>query len=181
MFGKNRNKKVGICLMVVTACLVLAALWAVLAAPETALAKRPGSDVAYDVVIDTVGFVHQSAPLLTDNGDGKPWIVFTRKTVTPTGPDGEPTYAIGGPKTGVVVQFKERKGVLSGLTVDGNDANHVWHVSDVVPVVPAFTLKAGTDQDIVVNVDNISIHRRNKNGPVIGTIAIGTIRLTVVQ
>ena len=42
MFGKNRNKKVGLCVMVVTAGLILATLWAVLAAPETALAKKPG-------------------------------------------------------------------------------------------------------------------------------------------
>jgi hypothetical protein len=42
MFGKNRNKKVGLCVMVVTACLVLAALWAVLATPETALAEKGG-------------------------------------------------------------------------------------------------------------------------------------------
>lgn len=41
MFGNNRNKKVGLCVMVVTACLVLAGIWAVLATPETALAKKP--------------------------------------------------------------------------------------------------------------------------------------------
>ncbi len=41
MFGKNRNKKVGLCVMVVTACLVLAGIWAVLATPETALAVKP--------------------------------------------------------------------------------------------------------------------------------------------
>ncbi|TES89495.1 MAG: hypothetical protein E3J93_00365 [Dehalococcoidia bacterium] len=41
MFGKNRNKKVGLCLMVVTSCFILAGLWAVLATPETALAKKP--------------------------------------------------------------------------------------------------------------------------------------------
>ena len=41
MFGKNRNKKVGICVMVVTASLVMASLWAVLATPETALAVKP--------------------------------------------------------------------------------------------------------------------------------------------
>ena len=39
MFGKNRKKKVGLCVMVVTSCFILAALWAVLATPETALAK----------------------------------------------------------------------------------------------------------------------------------------------
>ncbi len=43
MFGKNRNKTVGLCVMVVTSCFILAALWAVLATPETALAHhRPG-------------------------------------------------------------------------------------------------------------------------------------------
>ncbi len=41
MFGKNKNKKVGLCLMVVTSCFILAGLWAVLATPETALAKKP--------------------------------------------------------------------------------------------------------------------------------------------
>ncbi len=42
MFVKNRNKTVGLCVMVVTACLVLATLWAVLATPETALGGKPG-------------------------------------------------------------------------------------------------------------------------------------------
>ncbi len=42
MFGKNRKKKVGICVMVVTSCFILAALWAVLATPETALAHKTG-------------------------------------------------------------------------------------------------------------------------------------------
>ncbi len=41
MFGKNRKKKVGLCVMVVTSCFILAGLWAVLATPETALAKKP--------------------------------------------------------------------------------------------------------------------------------------------
>jgi hypothetical protein len=44
MFGKNRNKKVGLCVMVVTASLVLAGLWAVLATPETALAHKDPAD-----------------------------------------------------------------------------------------------------------------------------------------
>jgi Tol biopolymer transport system component len=52
MFGKNRNKKVGLCVMVVTVCLVLAALWAVLATSETALAAAPagkGGGVQQDI------------------------------------------------------------------------------------------------------------------------------------
>jgi hypothetical protein len=42
MFGKNRKKTVGLCVMVVTASLVMAGLWAVLATPETALADHKG-------------------------------------------------------------------------------------------------------------------------------------------
>lgn len=41
MFVKNRKKTVGLCVMVVTASLALAALWAILATPETALAAPP--------------------------------------------------------------------------------------------------------------------------------------------
>ena len=44
MLWKNRNKKVGLCLMVVTSCFILAALWAVLATPETALAHKDEAD-----------------------------------------------------------------------------------------------------------------------------------------
>ena len=40
MFDKNRNKTVGLCVMVVTASLILAGIWAVLATPETALAAQ---------------------------------------------------------------------------------------------------------------------------------------------
>jgi len=41
MLWKNKNKKVQICLMVVTSCFILVGLWAVLATSETALAKKP--------------------------------------------------------------------------------------------------------------------------------------------
>jgi hypothetical protein len=43
MLWKNRNKRMGLCLMVVMSCLVLAAVWIILVMPETALAKKPGS------------------------------------------------------------------------------------------------------------------------------------------
>lgn len=51
METKSKNKRVEICLMVVTACLVMAGLWAVLATPETALAKKPPPEeaVLFDV------------------------------------------------------------------------------------------------------------------------------------
>ena len=38
---KNKKKKVTLCVMVVTACLVLAGAWGVLSHPETALAEKP--------------------------------------------------------------------------------------------------------------------------------------------
>ena len=44
MLWKNRNKKVGLCVMVAMASLVLVGIWAVLATPEAALAKKPGGD-----------------------------------------------------------------------------------------------------------------------------------------
>ena len=184
MLWKNKNKKAQICLMVVTTCLVLATLWAVLATPETALAKgKPGSGVDYKMVIDTENFAPVSAPLLTDNGDGNtsgasPWTFFTRSTVLPTNSD----YPIGVGKIGVVVVFKEQKGMLSSLTIAGNDADRVWHVSDVIPVDPPIitTEVNGNDFVVVINADNVNVHRKNKSGPVIGTIAIGTIRFTVV-
>jgi hypothetical protein len=179
MLWKNRNKKVGLCVMIVTSFFILAAIWAIMATPETALAKgNPASGVNYKMVIDTENFTHQSAPLLTDNGDGSAWTFFTRITVTPTGSD----YPIGVGKIGVVVVFKEQKGVINSLTIAGNDADRVWHVSDVIPVDPPIISNQvnGTNFEVVINADNVDVHRKNKSGPVIGTIAIGTIRFTVV-
>ena len=44
MLWKSRNKKVGLGVMVVMSGFILATLWAVLATPGTALAKKPGDD-----------------------------------------------------------------------------------------------------------------------------------------
>lgn len=60
MSTKRKNKRIGVCLMAVTSCLIVAVLWAVLATPETALAKKPGSggpsgetqDIPVSAVID---------------------------------------------------------------------------------------------------------------------------------
>ena len=41
MLWKNRNKSVGVCLTIVTSCLVLAATWAILVTPGTAFADKP--------------------------------------------------------------------------------------------------------------------------------------------
>ncbi|MFC1604724.1 hypothetical protein ACFL5F_06825 [Planctomycetota bacterium] len=55
MLWKNRNKRVGLCVMVVTSCLVMTAVWTVLATPETALAKKPPKPDP--VVMWNAGFV----------------------------------------------------------------------------------------------------------------------------
>ena len=56
---KSKNKRVGICLMVVASCIVLAGLWVVLATPETALAKKPvkppGTTIYFDVLLGMDG------------------------------------------------------------------------------------------------------------------------------
>jgi hypothetical protein len=43
MSKRNRNKKIGIGLMVIATCIVVAGLWVVLATPETAFAAKPGN------------------------------------------------------------------------------------------------------------------------------------------
>jgi hypothetical protein len=42
MLWKNRNKKIGLCVMILTSCFILATIWAVVATPETALAAKGG-------------------------------------------------------------------------------------------------------------------------------------------
>ena len=51
MCGRNNNKKVGVWLTIVASCLVVAVLWAALAVPETALAKKPAPDVLHGSVV----------------------------------------------------------------------------------------------------------------------------------
>ena len=41
MSNKSKNNRVGICLVVIATCIVLVGLWAVLATPKAALAKKP--------------------------------------------------------------------------------------------------------------------------------------------
>ena len=48
MLWKNRNRSVSVCLTVVTSCLVLAVVWAVLATPEIAFADKPDKPPGQD-------------------------------------------------------------------------------------------------------------------------------------
>ena len=57
MSGRKRNKRMGVCLMIVTSCLVLAAVWVVLATPETALAKKPAKPDPEPVMLWDAAFV----------------------------------------------------------------------------------------------------------------------------
>ena len=54
MLQKNRKKKVGLCVMIVTSCLVITTISALLATSETALAKKPvkpDESTRYDVTM----------------------------------------------------------------------------------------------------------------------------------
>lgn len=72
MLWKNRNKKVGLCVMVVMASLALAAVWAALATPETALADKPakpGGNVKQQDISTEVTFLDDLFDgLISDGG-----------------------------------------------------------------------------------------------------------------
>jgi len=64
MSNKCKNKRVGICLMAVASCIVLAGLWGVLATPEAALAVKPEVLHGNASFTDSAGYALQS-----DTGD----------------------------------------------------------------------------------------------------------------
>ncbi|MCH7557617.1 MAG: hypothetical protein IIB56_09205 [Planctomycetes bacterium] len=206
MFGKNRNKKVGLCLMVVTACLVLAGLWAVLAVPETALADhKPGHDKPGggggkdEPIIFTVDVVEDrdrteqptylylpTCSAETRGGGFSAWFArhdLCATVVTSTGATltDDIGLQVETNKDGNIISFQ-----LFGQDVIGRDG--IMHQSEVVaiwpPVVPSmdgFTLH--------VDVDNLEIwktnHHLRSNKPklvkMIGEISVGDLVYTPVQ
>ncbi|MHC4593607.1 MAG: hypothetical protein ACYS19_01510 [Planctomycetota bacterium] len=90
MFGKKRNKKVGLCLIVVTASLVLAAIWVVLATPQLSLAdhrpghrgdggKGPGGKEHTQDIPVTVEIFDRSPGVSSDGGGNPPGSYTDRK------------------------------------------------------------------------------------------------------
>ncbi|MHC4536238.1 MAG: hypothetical protein ACYS6K_19985 [Planctomycetota bacterium] len=71
MLWKNGNKRIGLCVVVVTCCLLLGAIWVVLATPETVLAAKPepGENPGGNVVKqDIPGVVTLGTGSITDDG-----------------------------------------------------------------------------------------------------------------
>jgi hypothetical protein len=74
MLQKNRNKRVELCLMVITSCLVLAVVWAILVTPETALAKgKPpggggGGEVGQEILV-CIAFDDAEGDGIKNDGD----------------------------------------------------------------------------------------------------------------
>ena len=64
MLWKNRNRRVGLCVTVVAGCLILAVVWAVLAMPETALAKKP------EVLHGSIRFEDRAGDKIKSDGGG---------------------------------------------------------------------------------------------------------------
>jgi hypothetical protein len=97
MLWKNRNRRVGLCVTVVAGCLTLVILWAVLAMPETALAKKPvkppggggggevGQEIPVGIAFDETGCIrsdqqdeHGDVPYVDGEQKGKVTAVVGR-------------------------------------------------------------------------------------------------------
>ena len=129
MLWKNRNKRVGLCVMVVSSCLVLAVVWAFLARPETALAKKPvkpDESTHYDVTM--TGDLTLVGSFNVDPPDG--WAISFDTGIRVTGPR---------PKICVTTDFLDTGGVAldgdacpdcDGVIPDGDGAPN-WGVLTV--------------------------------------------------
>jgi hypothetical protein len=129
MLQKNRNKRVGLCVMVVSSCLVLAVVWAFLARPETALAKKPvkpDESTHYDVTM--TGDLTLVGSFNVDPPDG--WAISFDTGIRVTGPR---------PKICVTTDFLDTGGVAldgdacpdcDGVIPDGDGAPN-WGVLNV--------------------------------------------------
>ena len=170
MLWENRSKKVSVCLMVVASCLVLATVWAVLAMPGTALAKKPAKPPGKDELNYTVKLVSHStfeAPTYcppidaeTRGGIYSAWFErhdLAATVVTSTGYElkDDISLHIGTNRDGNIISFQ-----LFGQDMIGRDG--IMHQSEVVtfaePVEPktnGFTLH--------VDVDNLKIWKTNRH------------------
>ena len=178
METKSKNKRVGLCLMVVTICIVVAGLWAVLATPETALAKKPDKPPGQDelnytvnVIFDDLAFPEGSGlplapPYLPDcsaetrGGIFSAWFERHDLCATVTTDTGKTltddiSMHVETDEAGNIISFQ-----LFGQDVIDRDG--IMHQSEVVaispPVVPSmdgFTLH--------VDVDNLEIWKTNRH------------------
>ncbi len=199
MSWKNRNKKAGLCVMVVAGGFILAGLCVILAMPETALAKKPDKPPGQDELNYTVNLVSHTttfeAPTYlpeisaeTRAGIYSAWFerhdlaatVYTTldfTTIEATLTD-DISLHIGTDSNGKIISFQ-----LMGQDVIGKVG--IIHKSEVVaidpPVVPS------TDGFILhVDTDNIEIWKYNKHRNVggakrvamVGYISVGDLVYT---
>ena len=205
MFGKNRNKKVGLCVTVVTACLVLATLWAVLATSETALAEKPdkppgqdkpdkpgkgGDKTAYsvDAVDDDGPYV---SPTLVSTcpgstGENTLFVSWPRSpaqciVITPT----ESSYALTDDPQLTVSKKRGKVIAVQFYIQDKPGPDGIMHSSEQIPVDPPVT-PSSSGFTLHVHADNVPVwrHKGHTGGPrveMIGTISVGDIVFTPVQ
>ena len=180
MSNKSKNKRVEICLMVVTASLVLAGLWAVLATPETALAKKPdeppGQEEAryivnvifdYEAYPDGIGSLEAptylpSCSAETRGGIFSAWferhdLCATVTTSTGNTLTDDISMHVGTNKAGKIISFQ-----LIGQDIIGKEG--IIHKSEVVtfaePIGPPPPMTGFT---LHVDVDNLEIWKYNKH------------------
>ncbi len=206
MFGKNRNKKVGLCVTVVTACLVLAGLWIVLATPETALAGKPekppgqdkdkpgggggggGKDEPTIFTVELSQHLTSSPYLPTISAETKGGIYsawFERHdlaatVVTSTGYElkDDISLHVETNRDGNIISFQ-----LFGQDVIGRDG--IMHQSEVVIIDPPVT-PSDSGFTLHVDVDNLEIWKTNRhlssNKPklveMVGKISVGDLIYT---
>ena len=204
MFGKNRNKKVRLCLMVVAGCIVLATLWAVLATSETALAEKPdkppgqdkpdkpgkgGDKTAYSVDAVLDGGPYDSPTLVStcpgSTGENSLYVVWPRHdgcmNIWPLGSDYEltddPQLTVGKKRGKVIfVQF---------FIQDVIGPNGIQHSSDQIPVDPPVD-PSSEGFTLHLHADGVPVwrHKGHTGGPrmeIIGTISVGNIVFTPVE
>ncbi len=205
MFGKNRNKTVGLCVMVVAGCLVLATLWAALATSETALAKKPdkppgkgGDKTAYSVDAVDHGGPYISPTLVStcpgstgENTLYVEWPRFEQCIVISWNefPDSwtSETFAPYDLTDDPQLTVRKKRGMVIGVQFfiqDVDTPDGIFHSSDQIPVDPpvdpsseGFTLHLHADAVPVWR------HKGHTGGPrveMIGTISVGDIVFTPV-
>ncbi len=159
MFVKNRKKTVGLCVMVVTASLALAGLWAVLATPDTALAHKTDEDHS-----------HGGGGGGKVGGDVSGWI-FTKVTfddgvLNAVISDGGEAYVDG------VDRVQTRIGRNFDIRMDFNTHNKKDSIRTLyfpggfpAPVLPPVEAPPGTPNPCWPTIDGLHDTRRGRNRP----------------
>ena len=198
MLWKKRNKKVGLCLMVVATCLVLVTVWAVLAVPGTALAKKPDKppgqeELNYTVILTshTLFEAPTYLPLISaetragiysawferHNLDATVYTTLDFTTIETTLTD-DISLHIGTNSDGNIISFQ-----LIGQDVIGKEG--IIHKSEIVAIDPPVT-PSSDGFTLHIDTDNIEIWKYNKHLNVggakkvamVGYISIGDLVYT---